>query len=178
MELLYAWRAEIAVAVSVVLSWLVFTKVLKRNFGTTFWPGVLMGCMIEFMTEPEWTYFVKLYLWRDVSPMIILGWGVIFSWLIVCSDALHGLWFRNRGSGAYAIRRQKVLTDFAVGMPLILGNELFGLYGIKVWQYNDILGWTSMIPMLHYPLEGLYSMVFFVLASPFIIRYWERTALP
>jgi len=128
----------------------------------------------EFMTEPEWTYSMRFYIWRDVLPFVIMGWGIIFAWLVTLSDELYQKLFHLDPNGSSVRYGGLLLTDFIVGVPLLLGNELLGLHVLKVWKYNAILGWNIMIPVIQYPLEGLFCLIFFVLAVPNAIRFWER----
>jgi len=174
-EIVIVWRTELATGAALLGSWGVFKFYLHRSFWRTFLPGALLGLAIELMTEPEWTYSAAWKVWRDICPAIVLGWGVVFSWLIVLSNGLRRQWFGNAAVDADRLRWQTLLTDFVLGMPMFLGNEFFGLHVLKVWEYNSILGWNTLIPVIKYPVEGLVAMVFFTLALPPAVRYWERT---
>lgn len=175
MEFLTAWRGELATVLALAGTWFFFTVRLKQNFWSYWAPGVLLGATNEIMTEPEWTYSLQLYLWRDISPAVIVGWGIIFAWLVFLSDAGYARWAAGRGKmvNPTAEKIKVVLCDAAIGIPLLLGNEIFGLHILKVWHYNSILRWDTMIPGLNYPMEGLVALVLFVLTVPAVIRWWK-----
>lgn len=130
--------------------------------------GVIIGVANEFMTEPNWTYHMRFYIWRDISPFTILGWGPMFTMLVGFSDCLYHKLFHDWPKRDWRV----VLTDLIVGVPMLLGGELFGLNVLKNWEYNAILGWTTMIPVINYPLEGVMVMIFFIIAVPAVVRYW------
>jgi hypothetical protein len=173
-ETIVAWRNEILSLLAWVSSWWVFKYKLKQPFFKLMLPGVLLGLAIEFMTEPEWTYFVQIYIWRDVSPFVIVSWGLMFTWLITCSDFIYQKIFETNLSllrkSIWKIR----LTDLIVGIPLFVGNELLGLHVLKVWKYNPILHWDTVIPMIDYPVEAFVIIVFFIIAMPSAVRFWKE----
>jgi hypothetical protein len=171
-EFLFAWRGEFLTALSLGLSWLAFAKIFKQPFWRYWGPGALLGLTIEVITEPEWTYSLQWYLYRDVSVAVIAGWGIVFSWLVFLSDRCYDRWFApDAPYGKPGIR--VMLTDALVGIPLLLMNELVGLYGLKIWKYNEILHWDTMIPVIQYPLEGLGALVLYVVTVPAIVRWWK-----
>ncbi|NTV52965.1 MAG: hypothetical protein HGA76_08150 [Candidatus Firestonebacteria bacterium] len=169
---LFLWRGELLTVVSLVLSWLAFRKLFNRPFWRFWTPGALLGLTIEVITEPEWTYHLQAYLYRDVSLAVIAGWGIMFSWLVFLSDLCYDRWFNSAAPGSRPGVRV-MLTDTLVGVPLLLSNELFGLHVLKIWQYNDILHWDTMIPVIQYPAEGLGALVLYVVTVPAIIRWWK-----
>lgn len=173
-EWLWAWRGELAGAAALAGTWAWFSA-RRRPFWRLWLPGALLGAAVEFMTEPEWTYDLQVYVWRDVSPMVIAGWGVIFAWLVRLSDALYRRWFPGAPAGPDP---RRWLTDLAVGVPLLLGNELLGLHLLRVWRYQDLLDWHTLLPGLDYPWEGLVSLCLFVLAMPSAVRYWQGGTRP
>lgn len=166
-----AWRGELLTLLALAGSWLAFRFIWRRPFWRLWLPGALVGAAVEYMTEPEWTYSLQIYLWRDISPFVIAGWGIMFSWLVLLSNRCYAALFPS-GWGRLS-RLGHILTDLLIGLPLFLGNELFGLHVLKVWNYSPMLAWTHMIPLLHYPWEGVVAIFLYVLAIPSAIRHWE-----
>jgi len=70
-----AWRGEIVAVLVVVLTYSILGLVLRKPVGRMMIGGMLLGLGIEFSTEPEWTYSLQCYVWRDVSPFVMIGWG-------------------------------------------------------------------------------------------------------
>jgi hypothetical protein len=172
-QIIIAWRGEILTILTWIISWILIRYWLKRTYWHLWMPGTVMGAAIEFMTEPEWNYNFQLYIWRDISPFVILGWGIVFSWVIPISDYFYQKIFKVPAS-TYGPRDPRLLmTDLLVGAPIFLTNELIGLHFLKLWTYNPILQWNNMIPVIQYPVEGLVSMFFFTLAIPASVRYWK-----
>ena len=171
-ETIVAWRGEITTTAAVLLMCLLFKLWLRQPWWRLFFGGLMLGVATEFITEPEWQYSLKVYIWRDVSPFIMVGWGVLFVWWITISDALYRVWFRAEPGGAGGFWRLRLL-DAMVGLPLCLANEIFGMQVLKIWTYSPILHWNLMIPILNYPLEGLLSAFLFSLYAPQAVRYWK-----
>ena len=167
------WRSEILTLIALAGSWTIFHLWGKRFFWQMWFPGVLIGMAIEFMTEPAWTYSMRFFIWRDISPFVIAGWGILFTWLVTFSDYLYLKLFGARAGSRGPRDYRLILTDIIIGVPLFLGNELFGLQVLKVWKYNPVLNWSEMIPVIGYPLEGIIAIVFFVSAIPMAVRYWK-----
>lgn len=174
MDFLIAWRGELSGVVALVGTWVFFRCKLKQNFWILWVPGAMLGLANEFITESAWTYSLQLYVWRDVSPVVIAGWGVVFAWLVTLSDVLYRKLFGRDPGEPGARYLGLLLTDAVVGIPLLWGNEMIGLYFLQVWKYNSLLGWDSMLPFLNYPWEGLVCLILFVLAMPNTVRYWKR----
>jgi hypothetical protein len=167
-----AWRAELLTGMALLVSWLAIPKLFHQSFIRLWLPGLLLGLTIEVMTEPNWTYSVQCYLWRHISVAVVTGWGILFAWLVVISDFIYARWLARSVPGTKpgpAI----LLTDVLIGMPLFLMNEIFGLHILKIWRYNPILHWDTIIPVIQYPLEGLATLFLFVLTVPAVIRWWK-----
>ena len=170
LETLWTWRGEAAGIAALAGTWLAFRHLHWPGFWRMWTAGLLLGAAVEFMTEPEWRYDLQVYVWRDVSPFVMAGWGVMFAWVVALSDGLYRRWFGDRpGAGGLDPRRK--LTDLLVGVPLLLGNELLGLHVLQVWRYAGILEWNTMLPVIGYPWEGVVALVFFLLAMPAAVRY-------
>ncbi len=173
-----AWRSELLTLLSFVFSWWFFNRQLHLSFLKTWLPGFLLGAAVEIMTEPEWTYAMQFYIWRDVSPFVMMGWGIMFSWMLFLSDKLYGVLFKVSLTGRAPQDPRFWLTDVLVGVPFFLGNELFGLHILKSWKYNAVLQWNTMLPGIDYPLEGLVAIVFFSLGLPAAVRFWKGYNAP
>lgn len=173
MHILYLWRGEISTIVTFIFSAYVLLRILKQPFWRMWIHGAILGLAVEVMTEPEWTYSLQVYIWRDVSPFVIAGWGIMFTWLIYFSDKLYYKIYGKPVDPKETKSNMIILFDLLLGVPLFLSNELVGLYGLKIWKYNDILQWHVMIPIINYPLEGLISLILFVAGVSSVVRYWK-----
>ncbi len=176
--LVTAWRSELLTVLAFAFSWWFFSRMLHLSFLKTWVPGFLLGAAVEIMTEPEWTYTMQCYIWRDVSPFVMMGWGIMFSWMILFSDKLYRTFFHVTMSERAPQDPRLWLTDVLVGLPFFLGNELFGLHILKSWKYNAVLQWTTMLPGINYPLEGLVAILFFSLGLPAAVRFWKGYPVP
>lgn len=169
LDWLIAWRSELLTIIVIALTAWAFRRFFGKSFLNYWWPGALLGLAVEFMTEPEWTYSMKIFIWRDVSPFVIVGWGVTMGWVVLLSDMVYQRWFGRKNKQPWKI----ILVDLTVGWPLLISNELFGMHIMKSWKYNDILNWNTMIPVIDFPLQGILVIGLFVLAMPAIIRFWK-----
>jgi hypothetical protein len=172
LEVLHAWRGELVGAAVFLATWAWFHWAWRLPFWKLWWPGALLGLAIEIITEAAWTYDFRWYVWRDVSPAVIAGWGVVFAWWIVLSGRLNRLCFGTAPASPGLRRWRTFLTDAAVGVPLVYANEYLGLHILGVWKYNECLRWETLIPGLNYPWEGFAALVCFVIAFPAAVRYW------
>lgn len=171
-EWMVAWRSELLTILTLIVSWWSISRLWKKPFWATFFAGMLTGLCVEYMTEPEWTYTMQLYIWRDVSPFVIVGWGVNFTWVILLSEKVCKLFFGRQAGTRWD--KRLFISDALVGVLYFLGVELIGLHVLKVWQYNAILGWNTLIPVIQYPLEGVVAILLFSLTFPWMIRYWKK----
>ncbi len=170
MNFLYAWRGELYTLASIVSTWFAIKWIFKKNPTIYMLAGALVGLANEFMTEPLWTYHMQFYLWRDISPFTILGWGPLFAIIVLGSEALYKKLFPSS-----PVRNWKIiLTDLMVGAPLMVAGETLGLRVLHIWEYNSVLQWHAMVPLINYPLAGLVSMAFFIMAMPAVVRYWAE----
>ena len=170
-DLLVAWRGEAFTLVVGLITWMAFKYWLRRPWGSLFWAGVVMGLANEIITEPQWQYSLKVYLWGDISPFIIAGWGFVFAWWLTAADALYRAWFHAEpGAGAGGFLKLRAM-DILAGLPICLLNEIIGLRILKLWVYSPWLHWDTMIPLLGYPLEGLVAMCGYLLIAPPAVRF-------
>jgi len=168
---LVAWRAELLTGVIFAVSWVAISRLWHKPFWSLVFAGMLTGLCVEYMTEPAWTYFMQFYIWRDISPFVVIGWGINLTWVVLLSEKLCSIFF-GKHAGMRGDKRL-FLTDVLIGVPYFLGSELIGLHVLKVWQYNENLRWNTILPVLHYPLEGVVAILFFSLAFPWMVRYWQ-----
>ncbi|MCK5242244.1 hypothetical protein KAR34_07320 [bacterium] len=173
-DIIAAWRGEISGCLTMIITWWAFQYKLKKPFWLLWIPGAVLGLANELITEPEWTYALQWYIWRDVSLVVAMGWGIVFAWIITLSDIVYYKLFHEDPNGKQVRYLRLLATDFLVGVPIVVGNELLGLHILKVWKYNSILGWDTIIPIIQYPLEGLICAVVFVLAVLNTVRFWKR----
>jgi hypothetical protein len=164
-----AWRGEIVAVLVVVLTYSIFGLVFRKPVGRMMIGGMLLGLGIEFSTEPEWTYSLQCYVWRDVSPFVIIGWGAHMTWVVLLSEWLFRKVFRSDPDNDFRL----LITDVLAGVPLLTTGELLGLHVFRIWKYETCLQWNTMIPGIQYPVEGLICMVPFVLGMPSVVRFWR-----
>src|SRR5262245_24482651 len=80
---------EIFSYVQIPLYVFLFWKFAKRNVVGDIVAGSIIGCFIEFATEPLWDYHFKITVYRDTPLSIILGWGVMFMLVCFISEKLY-----------------------------------------------------------------------------------------
>jgi len=57
------------VSATLLIPWFVF----KKNLTGMVFSGILLGAMVEFITEANWDYHVRVYIWRDISQFVVIG---------------------------------------------------------------------------------------------------------
>ncbi len=170
LEFLYTWRGELVTVTTIFSTWAMFKFILKQDYWHLCLAGMLFGLATEVFTEPEWNYHLAWYIWRDVSPFTIAGWGPLMAILVANSNKLYKKLFK-RDAGKDP---RLILCDIIVGVPLMTAGESFGLHILKTWNYSPVLNWHINIPFLNYPLEGMVAMLFFVAIYPSAVRYWKK----
>lgn len=156
----------------VPLTWYVFRRFARRNVLGELTAGAIIGCFIEFATEPLWDYHFRFTLYKDVPPGVILGWGVMFTLVVFVSEWLFRLFFRSRPE----------LTDKRVFLTDVLGAALIAFpietlaLKLGVWDYNyGILNWNwGEVPFFKMPYEALFGYCLLMLIGPTFVRCWER----
>ena len=104
----------------------------KDNFGLLA-GGLIIGVFIEFFFEYSWSYCdcLRPFLWRDVSLIIILGWGAITYFALSISSLV-----------SKKIKPNSELISFIsdiviIQIMLIINEQLMSHF--KFWTYqNDI----------------------------------------
>jgi hypothetical protein len=154
-----------------LIAW-IFWKFAKRNVIGDIIAGCMIGCFIEFTTEPLWNYHFKLTIYKDTPPGIILGWGVMFTLAVFLSEKLY-CWFFSRPNIKPYDKRiflTDVLAAPIIGLPLEKLGMLTG-----VWDYNyPVLHWSGItVPLFQMPLEALVGYALLMLIAPTFVRYWQ-----
>jgi hypothetical protein len=132
--------------------------------------GMLAGLLLEWTTEVYWQYHLSIYIWRDVSLYVVLGWGYNFTYLTLLSDSAYRK-FRgiSRLDGSMGI----LLCDGLIGIVFFVANEFIGMRLLHLWDYNPIADWTHIIPFLGYPIEGVFGALLLAMVFPSFVRHWE-----
>ncbi|MCB9495927.1 MAG: hypothetical protein H6686_03465 [Fibrobacteria bacterium] len=115
--------------------------------------GLLFGAYNEFFFEPCWTYSPVLgpFLWRDVSAMVITGWGGIGALTLTLGDRFSGRLSRWIG---WSLPLTGIVLDASVYVAFGLTQEL-AMSRSGFWTYNfPFQGWLP-IQFLGYVGVGL-----------------------
>src|SRR5690349_591417 len=76
--------------------WL-FKKYAHRDVIGDMIAGTMIGCFIEFSTEPLWTYHFKITVYKHNTPLaVVLGWGVMFTLVVFLSEKLYTWIFKEK----------------------------------------------------------------------------------
>lgn len=163
---------EIMSYVQLPLVWFLFKKFAKKNVLGDMVAGSIIGCFLEFATEPLWNYHFKFTIYKDVPPSIIMGWGMMFTVTTYFAEKIYCKVLHEK----QVILHDKrvfifdVITAAFIALPL----EALGLKS-GVWDYNyDILHWTwGTIPLIKMPYEALFGYCLLMLVAPTFVRYWQ-----
>lgn len=154
---------------TLIITWFVF----KKDVTGMLLAGMLIGLCIEFITEAYWNYSLIVYLYKDISLFVIMGWGYSFTLYLLLSGWLFR--FIVRSKNVYAHDLRLLLMDIFIGPIWFLSNELLGMKGLHLWTYSECAGWTHPIPWLWgYPLEGVIGAIFLSTVMPSFVRYWAQ----
>jgi len=163
---------EIWSYVQIPVVWWLFKKFGKRNVAGSLVAGAIIGCFLEFATEPLWTYHFRFTIYKDIPPGVILGWGVLFTLVTIASEkmymkALHVTSVRPNDKRIFLF---DVIAACVVAFPM----ETIGLKQ-GVWDYNyDILQWNwGTVPFFHMPYEAVLGYALLMLVAPTFVRYWR-----
>jgi hypothetical protein len=152
--------------------WFLFRKFGKRNVLGSMIAGSIIGCFLEFSTEPLWTYHFRFTIYKDIAPSIVLGWGVLFTLSIAFSEKLYKtiLKVRTVRQGDKRIFLFDVVAACLIAFPM----ETIGLKS-GVWDYNyHVLNWNwGVVPFFEMPLEALFGYAMLMLIAPTFIRHWR-----
>lgn len=154
------------------LVWYIFKRFAKRNVFGDMVAGTIIGCFLEFSTEPLWNYHFHFTIYKDVPPSIIMGWGMMFTITTFFSEKLYCKVLKQFQIRPYdkKIFFFDLITAAAIALPL----EALGLKS-GVWDYNyGILNWNwGVIPFIKMPAEALFGYCLLMLIAPTFVRYWQ-----
>ena len=154
---------------TLIIAWFAF----KKDLTGMMLAGMLIGIAIEYLTEIYWVYSMKVYIWRDVSLFVIMGWGYNFTFYILLSGVLSRLLFKSKN--AFAADPKFIPMDMICGPVWFLSNELWGMKGLHLWNYSKYAGWTHTIPWLfNFPSEAIIGALFLCMVMPSFVRYWAH----
>lgn len=164
--------AELSTLVAVLLIFPIFFRIFRKNIIGEFIAGVVLGIFFEIATEPVWDYHLTWYLYKDVSPIIMLGWGVSFTILVKLSDWFYKKVYHKKQVNLFDLRL--FASDLIVGTTWLTAVELFGINVLHGWNYSPELGWHIMIPIINFPLEAVLALALFSLVMPTFVRHWQK----
>ncbi len=161
-------------SLGVSVSGLLIAKLIfKKDLTGMFLAGMLMGLTIEYITETYWQYSFKLFIWPgnpiwgDISFFVILGWGYSFSMFVLFSN-----WLFKKMTGL-PVTNPLVMVFDAILAPLwFIPYEILGMQVLHLWKYTTCSKWTTLIPILNYPVEGVIGAMLFGLVLPSFVRLW------
>jgi len=172
------WLPIIFAVVSLSISRIKF----KKNFTGLYLAGMLTGLMVEYITEAYWKYSFNVYIWKDMSLYVVLGWGFTFTFFVVISNNLFKVtlkvWSKIFGKQKpipVSVKNDPrlILFDACLGIPWFVSYELIGMYALRLWEYRDVAGWDTIVPIINYPLEGIIGAFLFGMILPSFVRFWE-----
>lgn len=152
--------------------WYVFKRFANRNVMGDIIAGTIIGCFIEFATEPLWDYHLKFTLYKDVAPSIPLGWGVMFAIVVWLSEKMYCRILKKDTVAPYD--KRIFIFDLIGAAAIALPLETIGLKS-GVWDYReDLLQWNwGTIPFIEMPYEALVGYMLLMLVAPTFVRYWQ-----
>ena len=155
------------------LIWYLFKRFARRDVSGSMIAGSIVGCFLEFSTEPLWTYHFRFTFYKDIAPSIVLGWGVLFTLTMALSEAMYRRFLR-----LHEMRpddKRLFFFDVVAAVLVAFPMETMGLKS-GVWDYNyAILNWSwGVVPFFEMPLEALFGyMLLMTIAPTFILRWRE-----
>ena len=154
--------------------WFLFWRFGKINVSGSMIAGTIIGCFLEFSTEPLWTYHFRFTIYKDVAPSIVLGWGVLFTLTIAFSEKLYRTYFHVRRIPIND--RRLFLFDVVAACLIAFPMETLGLKS-GVWDYNmKVLNWHwGTVPFFQMPLEALFGYALLMTIAPTFVRHWRQT---
>ena len=152
--------------------WWMFWKFAHRKVGGSMAAGAIIGCFLEFSTEPLWNYHFRFTIYKDIPPGVILGWGVLFTLVTFASEKMYMKILKV--PGVIPHDKRIFLFDVVAAIAIAFPMETIGLKQ-GVWDYNyDILKWNwGTVPFFHMPYEAVLGYALLMLVAPTFIRYWR-----
>src|SRR5882762_6592467 len=87
---------EIISCLQIPVYWYAFKRFAHRNVIGDMIAGTMIGCFIEFSTEPLWQYHFKITVYKHNTPLsVVLGWGVMFTLVVFVSEKIY-CWVLHR----------------------------------------------------------------------------------
>jgi hypothetical protein len=164
---------EIMSFVQIPLYWYLFRRFAKRDVTGDMIAGTIIGCFIEFSTEPLWQYHFKITVYKHNTPLgVVLGWGVMFTLVTYFSEKLY-CWFLKK-TAIEPYDKRIFIFDVLGAACIALPIETFGVR-VGAWDYRyDVLQWNwGTIPFFNMPYEALFGYCLLMLVGPTFVRYWQ-----
>jgi hypothetical protein len=135
--------------------------------------GIIIGVFVEFLTEMYWDYSMKVYIYKDISLFVIMGWGYQFAFFVLLSNWLFKKVFRTNGDDAF--KKRLLLFDTVFAPIFFIPHELIAMKWWHLWKYSDAAGWTHLVPLINFPLEAILGSMLLGLLFPTFVRHWEKS---
>ena len=154
------------------LIWYLFKRYGRRDVSGSLIAGTIIGCFLEFSTEPLWTYHFRYTVYKDIAPSIVMGWGGLFTLTIFFSEKLYRWWLRV--DRVRVNDKRLFIFDVVAACIIAFPMETMGLKS-GVWTYNyEILNWNwGMVPFFEMPYEALFGYALLMTIAPTFIRRWR-----
>ena len=151
---------------------IIAATVFKKDLTGMFFASMIFGAAFEWVTEAYWDYSLKVYLWRDISLFVIIGWGYSITIFVLLSNWIFGSLTRQKGT--IKIDWRIIPCDMVVGTIWFVANEFLGMKILHLWAYSKASRWTHMVPGLDYPIEGIIGTALFSVIMSAFVRFWEK----
>ena len=162
------WLTLIIAIGGLLIAWFIF----KKDLTGMYLAGMLMGLTIEYITEAYWKYSLKVFIWPnspiwgDISFYVFLAWGYSFSMFVLFSN-----WLFKKMTRLPVTDARTIVFDMILSPLWFVPYEFFGMQILHLWGYTCCSGWTTIIPVLNYPLEGVIGAMLFGLVLPSFVRH-------
>jgi hypothetical protein len=164
---------EIWFYLQVPLTWYAFKRFAKRDVLGELLAGTIIGCFIEFVTEPLWNYHFRFTIYKDVAPCIVIGWGVMFTLVVSFSEKLYKTFLRT--DKVVMTDKRIFVFDVIAAAVVAFPIETIALK-LGVFDYNyNLLKWNwGEVPFFKMPYEALFGYCLLMLIGPTFVRCWEK----
>jgi hypothetical protein len=161
--------SSISVSVAMLLiSWFVF----KKNLTGMFLAGIMLGLSVEYLTEAYWEYYFNVFIYRDISLYVVMGWGYSFGIFILISNFIFAKLVGKKSPETFD--KRIILCDAILGPLWFILHEFIGMNLLHLWKYTECSHWTHVIPIIKYPIEGVVGAILFAAILPTFVRHWEK----
>ncbi len=165
-------RGEIMSAGTFVITLLVSWFVFKKDLTGMFVAAMILGVTVEWLTEAYWDYHLNVYIVRDISFFIIMGWGYSFTFFVLISNAIYKKVFHCKEVALFD--KRILIFDIIIGPLWFISNEFVAMKMLHLWDYSECARWNHIIPVLDYPFEAFIASILFALVFPSFVRYWGK----